>query len=173
MTSISQLLLPGANQVLIHGKKLLTDIKPEQFSRKPFQDGAVTLINHPAFQYGHLGLYPERIANLLGLATDRVKAPQGFRELFIKGSPCHDDKDGNIYPAMNIISEHFSNSHDVILDLLKDVPDDVYYKANNEEATKDRFDTLGSFVIYLLTAHANTHFGQVLAWRRCMGIKGV
>lgn len=173
MTSIYKLLLPGANQVLIYGKKLLADIKPEQFARKPFQDGKLTNLTHPAFHYGHLGLYPERIANLTGLPADRVKAPQGFRELFLKGSECHDDVDGKIYPSMKIITEHFINSHDLILDLLKDVPDETYHKVNNEEATKERFDTIGSFVIYLLTAHSNVHFGQVSSWRRCFGLKGV
>lgn len=172
MGAISKLLLPGAVQVLQYGKKLLVDIEPDKFARKPYQDGKVTILNHPAFQYGHLGLYPERIANLFGLPTDKLKAPTGFRELFAKGAECLDDVEGKIYPSMKIISEHFITSHELILDLLKEVSDETYYRPNHEEASKDRFDTLGAFVIYLLTAHSNVHMGQVLAWRRCMGLKG-
>ena len=171
--SISNLVIPAANQVLIYGKKLLTDISPDQFARKPFQDGKITPINHPAFQYGHLGLYPERIAGLLKLPNERVKSPAGFRELFVKGTACQDDSDGNIYPRMQIIVDHFISSHEAILEMLQDLPDSAYYEINAEEATKERFGMVGSFVIYLLTAHADTHFGQVCAWRRCVGLQAV
>lgn len=171
--SLSTLLIPAANQVLNYGKNLLADINPDQFARKPFQDGKITPINHPAFQYGHLGLYPERIAGLLKLPTEGVKAPAGFRELFLKGSACQDDKQGNIYPPMQIIVDHFFSSHEVILKMLNDLPDSAFYEINTEEATKERFERVGSFVIYLLTAHADTHFGQVSAWRRCMGLQAV
>lgn len=173
MKTISTLLIPAANQVLIYGKKLLADIPATKFARKPLQDGVITAINHPAFQYGHLSLYPERIAALFDLPKDGVKNPQGFKELFIKGSSCEDDILGNIYPSMQAITDHFFSAHQELLKLLSNVPDEVYYRVNQEEATKDRFELIGSFVLYLLTAHANTHFGQVSAWRRCVGLKGV
>jgi hypothetical protein len=173
MNNISSLLLPAAQQVVIYGRKLLQDITPEQFSKKPIQDGSVTLINHPAFQYGHLSLYPERIAKLFELPTETVKSPENFSDLFKKGSPCHFDQEGKIYPSMQIVTDTFFRTHEAIFELLKTVPDEKYFRINIEEASKDRFPTVGSFVIYLLTAHANTHFGQVCAWRRCVGLQGV
>ena len=173
MNTISALLLPAASQVFIYGKKLLQDITPEQFSRKPVQDGAVTLINHPAFHYGHLSLYPERIAGLLNLPGEKFRIPEGFPDLFKKGSPCHDDRAGKIYPGMQIITDTFIRTHEELLEMLKAVPDEAYFRTNLEEASKDRFPTIGSFAIFLLTAHANTHFGQMCAWRRCVGLQGV
>lgn len=171
MNTISSLLIPGAKQVLIYGKKLLEDISPEKFCRKPIQDGVVTPMNHPAFHYGHLALYSERIAGLFDLPKDGLQAPQGFSELFKKGCPCHDDREGKIYPSMDSITTSYFNGHEKLLELLVSVPDQVYYKPNFEEASKDRYPTVGSFVLYLLTAHANSHFGQVSIWRRCVGLK--
>lgn len=173
MNSIFKLVEPAARQVIIYGQKLLQDIQPEQFARKPQRAGEIIDINHPAFQYGHLSLYPERIAGVINLPMEKLKAPEGFWDLFKIGTPCVDDVSGSHYPRMQTITEHFFASHEALFECLRKVPDEVFNRVNVDDRSKERFPLVGSFIIYLLGPHANTHFGQVSAWRRCMGLKAL
>ena len=173
MNGISTLTIQASQQVINYGNKLLEGITPELFSVKPLIDGKIIQINPPAFQYGHLSLYPARICGLLGLNTDMVKVNEDFSELFKKGAISHHDPENKIYPQMALIISEFSRTHHALFEILINVEDSAYFKINCEEASKDRFPSIGAFVIYLLTAHMNTHFGQVCAWRRCVGLPGV
>lgn len=178
MNTISQLTIDASRQVVNYGRKLLVGVTPELFGIKPTIDDRIVQVNPPAFQYGHLALYPARICGLLGLNTDdpkydTVKVPQEFADFFKKGSASHHDPECDIYPAMDLIVSSFFNSHEALFEILPEVADQNYYQPNTEEASKDRFPTVGSFVIYLLTAHMNTHFGQICAWRRTVGLPGV
>ncbi len=173
MNTISQLTIDASSQVIPYAKKLLDGVTPQLFGIKPTIDGKIIQINPPAFQYGHLALYPARICGLLGIESDNVKVPQEFSDFFKKGSVSHHDPEGIIYPKMDLIVSSFFDSHEALFKLLPSVADESYYKINTEEASKERFPTVGSFVIYLLTAHTNTHFGQICAWRRTVGLPGV
>jgi hypothetical protein len=173
MNSISELTIQASQQVLNYGIQLLDGISPELFSLKPVLEGRTIQINPPAFQYGHLCLYPARICGLLNLDDAAVKTPAEFTDLFIKGCVSYHDPENKIYPAMDVVTKEFLRTHTALFEILKNIGDQEYYKPNQEVASKDRFPSIGAFIIYLLTAHINTHFGQVCAWRRCVGLPGV
>lgn len=173
MNNISELTSQASRQVIAYGEKLLDGITPELFGVKPELNGKIIQINPPAFQYGHLSLYPTRICGLFGISSEKVKVQEDFTNFFKKGSESFHDPEGTIYPKMDLIISAFTDSHKALLQILPDIADPEYLKPNLEQASKDRFPTIGSFVIYLLTAHMNTHFGQVCAWRRAVGLPGV
>lgn len=170
MPTLVELTQPVLHQVLLYGNKLLQGIRAEDFARKPRVQGTTIEINHPAFHFGHLGLYPGRIAGLFNLPAEGLVAPEGWMDLFKIGSPCHDDPEGTIYPKMDKIVSHFTSSHENLIRILPTIPEEKLLAVSTDERSKERFPIVGSFVMYLLSAHPNTHFGQVSAWRRCMGL---
>lgn len=170
MQSVPELILPVAQVVRKYGESLLKDITAEKFARKPVVGGTTIDLNHPAFNYGHLALYPKRLLALLGVETAAVQVPPTWDELFKNGAPCHDDPEGTIYPRMEEITRKFFHGYDTAFELLPKVQDAVFFAPSTEERIRSRFPTNGSFVVHLLTSHVNQHLGQISGWRRCMGL---
>ena len=100
-------------------------------------------------------------------------ASDAARNIFQKGSPCEDDPDGTIYPEMNVITDHYFRGVDRLLELLPAVDDATMQQQNPIEAARERFPTVGIFVVFLVGAHTALHLGQVSTWRRCMGLGSV
>ena len=170
MENLNSLLTPGAKALRGYAEKLLVGIRPDQFARKPAPGGAAIELNHPAFNYGHLGLYPAPVLELLGMDNTRFRSPHNYSDLFKNGSPCHDDPEGKVYPAMETLTSQYFKGYDGLIELLPEIPEkNLSTPIGGERGT--RFPTVGSFLLYLLTAHIGTHLGQVSAWRRCMGLK--
>jgi hypothetical protein len=170
MGKISEISAQTSVIIRNYAAKLLTDIKPSDFAKKPEVGGVLIDTNHPAFTFGHLSLYPSRISKLLNLGLDEFEPPKKYFDLFSIGSKCEHDPDGKIYPTMKEITDFYFNGADKINSLLKDIPDSKLTEINTDERSKERFPILGGFINYLLTAHPNVHLGQISVWRRCMGL---
>lgn len=170
MTSPIELAIPGAIQVRNYAERLIKDIPVDKFASKPTVQGKTVETVHPAFIFGHLDLYPYRISSLLNLGAEELKPPTAYFELFSKDMKCENDPECKIYPHKDELTGFFLKKTDAVLEILKNVSPDKLYAENIEEKSKDRFPTVGSFVIYLLTTHPNGHFGQISVWRRCMGL---
>ncbi len=154
-------------------QKLLADIRPELFARKPII-GAVTIdTNHPAFVYGHLALYPARTLTLLGKDASSVAPPEGFDALFKAGAPCLDDPAGTIYPAMEAITAAYFRAHDNAYPVISAIPDADFAQENTDPRSREYAPTHGQVAVLLLNNHMAMHLGQISAWRRCMGLSPV
>ncbi|MEM1446104.1 MAG: DinB family protein [Planctomycetota bacterium] len=154
-------------------QQMLTDIKPERFARLPMGEVGAVPTNHPAWVYGHLGLYGNYVLTLLGdqAGTDAVAAPDEWNPLFGMGSACQDDPEGTIYPAMNAIVEQFDRCHTATLEALEKTTDPaVFETVNPNEQMRDRFPTVGAAATFMITTHLALHVGQVSAWRRMEGL---
>lgn len=160
----------GAVNTKGYGERLLKDIRPEQFARKAAVNGKVIDLNHPAFNYGHLCLYPAQLAKMMDLATTDMEVPDSYWDLFKVGSPCIDDVNGSVYPAMDELTQRFTKSYSAIIEAFPTAKSDVFDRELEEPGRRERFGTVGGFVSYILLAHPQSHFGQVSAWRRCMGL---
>ncbi|MCB0337018.1 MAG: hypothetical protein KDD62_11960 [Bdellovibrionales bacterium] len=170
MDSISTIFVSPLQQLLKYGLQLVQDIEPNTFGFKPTtSDGIVINLNHPAFVMGHLCVYPEKIFTLLDQDISSVAAPAGFKELFLKGKECVHDPDCSIYPHKEIIVQSFENGYRSVIEVLPQIPDSGFFKANPYQDSLDRFPTAGAFVSYLLSGHMGVHLGQVSSWRRVMG----
>lgn len=170
MASIAELAGQGAIQIRNYSARLVKDIKPGDFAKKPTVGGVLVDTNHPAFVFGHLSLYAFRISKLLDLGLSEFEPSKKYFDLFSIGAKCEHDPDGKIYPPMKEITDFFFNGFDKTISVLKDIPDSKLLAVNEDEKSKERFPNLGGFVIYLLGAHPNTHCGQISVWRRCMGL---
>jgi hypothetical protein len=149
----------------------LKGITPEIFARTPRVEGRVIEINHPAFNLGHLSLYPARVLEMCGLEKGPAAMPAAWGELFTAGKECGDDPEGVIYPPMSELTEGYFGAYRHLLEALAGASDEALMCANpGEGRMKEMFPTIGSFVNFMVGPHMMSHLGQISAWRRCFGL---
>lgn len=166
MATIADTLVPPARMTLGYADALLADISPAQFARQP--EGVNT--NHPAWVYGHLGLYPDSMLTLIG-RDDIAHTDDAGKEVFGGNSVCRDDPRGDIYPPMNDIVERFRSRHEVLLGALAETDESVFTSPMpGDHPLASRLPTVGATAGFILLSHTMMHLGQVSAWRRAMGL---
>ncbi len=170
MGTFADSIVAASRRARTYAERVLKDIRPDQFARKPTPGGVTVDCNHPAFVYGHLSLYPARIAGILGKDAAAVAVPAGYEELFKNGTPCHDDPNGTIYPPMAEIVQNFFRAYDGILAIAATIPDEAFGRENPDARYREYFPTVGQAAVFLLNNHNMMHLGQVSTWRRCMGL---
>ena len=170
MNSIAATLLPGAKIAKNYLESLVKDIPEDVFSRIPRVSDTEITANHAAFHIGHLALYPAKTALLLELDQSDVSAPDNYEALFLKGTACVDDPEGNVYPIKAELCQQCFSTWDKIFAMLPEVSDEVFLKDNPIEAARDRFQTAGQFASFLLHAHTMVHCGQISTLRRVLGL---
>lgn len=163
-------LKPGALAVRAYAERLVREIPASAFARIPVVNGSVVVVNHPAFVLGHLSLYPIQLAEMAGLTIQGVEIPEDYQGLFKMGVQCVDDPQQNIYPHKDELIERYFCSTDALMGRLSDIDPTVFDMPLESPARREKFGSVGAFLAYLLLAHPQTHFGQVSAWRRCMGM---
>jgi hypothetical protein len=170
MGQFMELVLAPARRSRGYADRLLVGITPERAARKPRTDGGVIDTNHPAFVFGHLGLYPARMMRVIGLDPAPVTAPPEWEPLFKAGAPCQDDPACAIYPKFDMITRHFTSASDTTMNALASLDDSVLLRPTPDERLRVSFPTAGSALNFLLGAHVMMHLGQVSVWRRCFGL---
>ena len=161
---------PGAIVTRGYAEKLLKGIAADTFARYPVVNGTQLTINHPAFVFGHLALYPSLIAELTGISNKGMEIPASYAALFTMGVPCQDDPGGTIYPPMDEVVTAFFSGTDALIASLDRIPPESLDLPLENPSRRERFGTVGAFLAYILLAHPQTHLGQVSGWRRCMGL---
>lgn len=167
MGTFLEALLPSARMTVGFGEILLCGVEAADFGRKP----AGIDMNCPAFIYGHLSLYPDRLLAMVGREDLARPADPSWQELFAAGKACQDDQDGAIYPPMDAITSAFRDRHEVLLGALAGVDESVFDRENPLAGMRDRgITTIGGAATFMLTSHLMVHFGQMSAWRRAFGL---
>lgn len=170
MGQVAELIVTCGRRARTFGEKLLAGVQPGQFARKPRADGKVIDTNHPAFVYGHLSLYPARILGFLKLDPAPAAVPVAWVQLFNPGTPCHDDPDGRIYPPMAELTAAYCRTYDAVLAALPGVSDAALAAPTPDERYRAFLPVVGAAALSMLNNHPALHFGQISAWRRCMGL---
>jgi hypothetical protein len=94
-----------------------------------------------------------------------------FEELFAAGKACVDDADGTRYPQMDAVMAHFNNGFEAAVAAVTKATDAELAKQNPTEGrSRDLFPTAGDAINFYLNGHMMSHFGQVSAWRRMVGL---
>jgi hypothetical protein len=153
-----------------YADRLVKDVPEKLFSRLPVVNGQLLNINHPAFVLGHLSLYPIQLAEMSGLLRDGMEIPETYPSLFKMGVACVDDPDGSVYPSKSELIEQYFRATDTLEAKIVEISESVLDEPLKDAARREKFGTVGSFLAYLLLAHPQVHFGQISAWRRCMGL---
>lgn len=166
MTSSAQFLASNLRLTLGYADGLAKDIPTEKFAHKPHPT-----MNHPAWCFGHLALYPDRTFGMLLGRTDLAKPNERFTKLFEPGSAC--EADSGQYPAKDEIMKELRERHAVMLDYLETVDDEVMERPTTHERYAARFPKVGHAVHFLFSNHIMMHLGQVSAWRRAAGLPSV
>ncbi len=152
-------------------KRLLQDVRADQFARFACPGGQTVRSNHPAFILGHLCSYGPRIVEQLGGDAAAVRPPEQFTCLFAKDSSCQDDPNGTIYPAMDVIVNHYFAGYQAAIDTLCRTDDSVLLQPNPIEGRMtELFSTMGAMHAFYVGGHLMMHLGQMSAWRRMMGL---
>jgi len=160
---LADFIMPTLDRVLGYAPLLAKDIPARQFAHMPHPN-----MNHPAFCFGHLSLYPDRLLGMLGRA-DLAQEKAGWQDLFKAGVACV-EQDGR-YPDKDEIVNGFMDRHAVLRDVLPIVDDEVFARPNPIEGRmRELFPTVGAATTFMLGAHNMMHLGQVSAWRRAMGL---
>lgn len=165
--SLGNTIADSLQLTLKYGKSLLKDVAPETFGRFATFDGQTVDSNHPAFIYGHLSLYANRVLEDLG--HEPVPLPAGFEENFSKDCKCVDDPDGTL-PKMDSITDYFFEAFNRVIEVLREANDDALQQANPNESMAKHFLTLGSMLNFYCGGHMMVHLGQMSAWRRMQGL---
>lgn len=148
---------------LQYGEALAKDIPVEKFAHVPHPG-----MNHPAFVYGHLSSYPNRILSMLGREREVVEKA-GWEDLFRAGVECVDDP--KRYPPKDEIMPFFSERYRAILAVLPEVPDETFARENPAQGRlREMFPTIGIATNFMMNNHLMMHLGQVSAWRRAIGL---
>ncbi|MDA1008487.1 MAG: DinB family protein [Planctomycetota bacterium] len=145
-----------------YGELLAKDITDAQFAQL-----TVKGMNHAAFQYGHLAVYPARIATLLG-CDGAIAAPAGYEAMYAQGCPCIDDP-ARYHPREEIL-HHWRSGYAEVAALIADAPLSRFEQANPIERMRERFPLAGMAVSFLCNNHQMMHLGGVSTWRRTIGL---
>ena len=167
--SLGNVIADSLHVSLAYAERLLADVPAERFARFAAPGGVVVASNHPAFVYGHLGLYAPKVLRLVGHPAPPV--PEHFEIRFSKDATCVDDVDGDLYPGRDEIVDFFREGHRMVTAALRSTADEVFQRPNPAEGRmRDLFPTIGSTQAFYCGGHMMMHLGQVSAWRRMEGL---
>lgn len=146
---------------LMVAEMLVQDLTADQMTQQPHG-----LINHPAWNLGHLISSTHEACKLVGIDSS---LPEGWAEKFQAGTPPNADAAQN--PSKDELLSEFRACHERMAGAFSKIDPDTMAQEHPDEGTRKYFPTLGDHVVYMMTAHEMDHLGQVAAWRRAMGLK--
>ncbi|MCC6971864.1 MAG: DinB family protein [Phycisphaerales bacterium] len=170
MGAFAEMIVAGHRRTQSYAQRLLKDVSPAMFARKAVVNGKSIETNHAAWVYGHLCLYPQRIAIALGRASDVPELPASWEALFKDGTPCLDDADAQIYPAMSAVVDAYIKGYEAIASVVLTISDADFSKPTPVERYREFLPLVGGMAMFMMNNHIAVHMGQVSAWRRCMGL---
>ena len=155
-------IVTSLEKVTGYARSLLSDIDPETFGHMPMPG-----FNHPAFNYGHLALYPNRWFGFLGREDAIIELPFES-DPYEQGAECV-EQDGR-YASMKVLTDAFFATHERALEILPTVDPAALERELPEGPYRDFFGQVGSAVTFMTCSHTMMHLGQVSMWRRAMGL---
>jgi hypothetical protein len=140
---------------------LVEDIPEEKMCVQP---GGV--VNHPAWQLGHLVSVQDQLVQRLG-GKSNLDADWGKR--FGRGSI--PSPDVRAHPKRSEFLGKLDERRGEYVRLFSNLSSDDLAKAPPPEAKLPAFFTsMGMFLLFVMISHESTHLGQLATWRRAMGM---
>lgn len=154
-----------------YAERLLKDLSDDRFARMSSPGGQLVDANHPAFIFGHLCLYPQKVIEHIGASQEQTTVPESFDSVFSKTATCQDDPEGNLYPSPEVIKVTFRRAYAAAIAAIAECDDSILGQDNPDEAMNAVFPTMGSMLNFYMTSHVMVHLGQLSTWRRMEGLK--
>ena len=141
--------------------QIVDDLGDEQMAAQPSG-----LVNHPAWTLGHLGATSNSLAGMLGLPST---FPEAWRDSFRMGGI----PSGNVadYPAKAELVAQLRAQHERVAQAVATAGAEQLGQPTPNPRLRERFPTVGDFMVTLMTDHEANHLGQLAAWRRAMGLE--
>ena len=120
-------------------------------------------MNHPAWTFGHIGIYPPVLAAIL--------RGQSFEDPITHkyGRDSRPLSDPKAYPPKSELMAAYLAGHDDLAAALELADAAVLSRPIPMARWKERFPIVADAVVHLMIDHESTHLGQVSAWRRAGG----
>lgn len=171
MAGIGSIIASSATLTPLYAERLIAGIKPETAASFARPGGVLINSNHPAFVFGHLNLYASRVFSLLGKPAGPAQYPAEWEGLFKGGVECSDDPSGSKYPKFDELTSFFMGAYRAAIDAIREGRDEQFLAPNPAEGRmKELFPSVGAAIAFYVGGHPQSHFGQVSAWRRMMGL---
>ncbi len=148
---------------LDHVRRLVADVRDADMTAQP--RGAP---NHPAWTLGHMALSAQLIGGELGLEP---WLPPEWVARFGPGSAPDENRAG--YPAKAALLAMLEKGRNRISDGLSALGERGMSQQLPDERFRKRYPTLGHAVLDILAGHSALHVGQLVVWRRAMGLPPV
>jgi hypothetical protein len=159
------LIIPTFKLNLWYSQRLVADVSDEQMCAQPVPG---RVMNHAAFVLGHLAWAAGDVASgFLGLP---LMCPEGWKDLFGQGAQPLADR--SRYPSRAVLLKTLEDAHARLAEAAPKAKPELLAQAGPERM-RDRFPTIGSVLVGLMTSHHASHNGQLSAWRRALGLPSV
>lgn len=143
-----------------YAQRLVADLSDADMVSQPV---AGVVMNHAAWTFGHIGIYPPVLAAILeGRAFED---PIGHRF----GRDSRPSSRLADYPSKAELMGAFFEGHDLLARVLERADPAVLSKPVPLARWKERYPLIADAVVHLMIDHESTHLGQVSAWRRAGG----
>jgi len=171
-TTLGPIITAPATITRMYGEGMLKDVPADKAARFATPGGVKVVSNHPVFVFGHLALYNRRIMAMCNQPEGAAAVPGAWDDLFKQGAECKDDPSGSLYPSRAEVSKAYFAGLDAAVAATRAADDATLLLPNPAEGRfKEILPTRGSVIAFLLAGHPMSHFGQVSAWRRMMGLR--
>jgi hypothetical protein len=144
--------------------RLVADLSDADMVSQPVPG---VVMNHPAWVYSHIGIYPPVLAAIL--QGRPFEDPIRHRY----GRESRPESDVNAYPRKAQLMAEYLRGHDELADVLERTDPAVLARPIPLERWKERFPVIADAVVHLMIDHEAGHLGQVSAWRRAGGRRAV
>jgi len=146
-----------------YAARLVSDLSDADMVSQPIP--GITM-NHPAWVFSHLALYPPTLSAVLrgareGEFADPIKSPFG--------KDSRPTADAAAYLPKAELMAQFFDGHDELAAVLTAVSGSAFAQPIPLKRWEQRFPRVADALIHLMLDHEAGHLGQISAWRRAGG----
>lgn len=163
MNNVATMLAYGWGLNLSKLKALLADIAPHAMTHQP-----AGVVNHPAWTIAHLVHYHPAIVSMLRGEPVADPGLHADASRFDAGSTPVDD--AGAYPQKEALLANYRRGHQEAERLLQQIGTDVLHRAPALQRWATAFGNVEKALVYLMLYHESLHIGQIMVWRRAMGL---
>ena len=163
-TNAADLIVPTARMSLGYLLSLTKDVPADRWA-----DCGVDGMNHPAFLFGHLAIYGNRVlAKFMDRPDLVVECP--FDEAAVEGGAvCVSD--ASLYAPMDVVVPYLTERYETAIETVSTVSPERWAAPNPAGGGfAEMLPTVGAAVNFMLGHHIMMHAGQVSHWRRGIGL---